>query len=1696
MSVAGAVSAGAQTASTFYGFGGASAGDGDEPTALIQAQDGNFYGITSYGGNATGCADDNNISTGCGTIFRISPTGSEAVLYKFPGAVGGATPNKYGGIPSSLIQGPDGNIYGTTLVGGLAQQPALSCAGSSGATVPCCVDSNNNAVGCGTIFEFSPTQAASITPNILYTFSGTTDGGAPGNLILGTNGSLSPVIYGTTLSCSNCDFTSASGQFDPNSGGTVFSIMPSGIIPAIPTPIVSFLTPGTSLAFPNSLVQANQNTFYGTAQMGGGSCLNDLGCGGIFQISSSGASSSIQDLWYFSGNVSPTPAAAKVAANPAVQKRSARPSPQTVVAQSGSRFPVVFPFDFSPAPISLVMDNAGDVYGTTPPVCLMEDTVDGNNTAQYLPISNCNTSSSSYLAELQGSIFQLVPPSSGSSLNIPYTFSGNGPSPQTPPLDGGGSIAGVMLATDGNFYGLSGDGATTGELFTLQVQNQSITEYARLNPSFTPNSMIQGADGNFYGTSSAEYAGISCGLPCGPPPHFYGTVFEVVPPAPLQPPVQLSFSQSPITLGQSSKLAWTVPNANSLTSQQCFPFIEGTNASTAGNWSQASMRPATSILDGVLSGSLSLAPTAEGNYTYTLTCGGIVSGLATLQVSAPPPLTISPTTLPGATAGIAYSVTLTPGGGSGSSYQFSITSGSESLAVLGLNFSAGAGVISGTPPGTGTASFTVELADSLGDTFSRSYTLTVNSVTAPYSFEGAASGDGNGPTMLIQAQDGNFYGITSFGGGGGANCVNNAGSSDGCGTIFRFTPGGTKDTVLHSFTGGADGGIPNSIIQGQDGNIYVATMIGGPDSATSNPNSTALNICTDPNTSDAEPCCIHSYFSSGSLTSSPAACGAIFEFNPSQAAPLTLNPLYTFTGGTDGASPGTLILGSTGSEAEVIFGTTLACSYCGSNSSGQEFGDNAGFNIFGTAFDFVPSGSTAVTPTTIVTFPHSFTPNFSLAYPNSLIQSGTDTLYGTTQMGGDTNITLEPQNPPSPTTPCPANSNDGFGCGGVFEVSITEKTVAELCDFGDNSCLPPVTVADEPVSASLKSPERFSPETVVAQSGARFPVGGNSWSYTTLPIALTIDSSGSIYGTTPPGCAVGSTYSPNPNCTGTDPNGNSAFEVSSVFKMVPPASAGSSGTLDTLYSFTGNNDGGGTEAGLILAADGNFYGASGAGSSTSEVFAATSSGISSYAALNVAYTPTWLIQGSDGNLYGTSLSGGSGFGAFFQVKPPTPLPLPVQLSFANSSINLGSTATLTWNVPNAFSLSSQQCYPFVQANQTGAGTWSAPGSGSNSEGVYSNSATITPTKTGTFNYAVTCGGVVSGYVSLTVSYPPLSISPTSLPAGAAETLYSETLTPGGGSGTGYQFSITAGSASLTALGLSLSTAGVISGTPTAGGIATFTVQLIDSLNDSITQAYTLSVNRVMPIITWSPASTIIHGGAGSNVLNASANTSGTFTYSATPTAGGSPINITGGTATLAVGSYNLTANFTPTNTAVYDSAQSTATLLVSGESVWIVDGTGGLSELAGDGYGITTSADPGANLGVAIDSSGNVWTVGSGSTLLEETNQAGASLATISSGTGGLNSPAAIAIDGNGQIWIVDGDNSVSLFSNAGAALSPSTGFTGAPLSTPSGIAVDLSGSVWITNKGSNSVTRILGAAAPAAPLSTAAANQTTGEKP
>jgi uncharacterized repeat protein (TIGR03803 family) len=85
---------------TLYSFSGGN--DGSSPYAgVIQANDGNLYGTTAYGG-----------TNGDGTVFQITTHGQLATLYSFTGGNDGSSPF------AALIQASDGNFYGTTAYGG------------------------------------------------------------------------------------------------------------------------------------------------------------------------------------------------------------------------------------------------------------------------------------------------------------------------------------------------------------------------------------------------------------------------------------------------------------------------------------------------------------------------------------------------------------------------------------------------------------------------------------------------------------------------------------------------------------------------------------------------------------------------------------------------------------------------------------------------------------------------------------------------------------------------------------------------------------------------------------------------------------------------------------------------------------------------------------------------------------------------------------------------------------------------------------------------------------------------------------------------------------------------------------------------------------------------------------------------------------------------------------------------------------------------------------------------------------------------------------------------------------------------------------------------------------------------------------------------------------------------------------------
>jgi uncharacterized repeat protein (TIGR03803 family) len=213
------------TLTTLYSFcSQISCNDGTGPAAaMVQAPNGNLYGTTGAGG-----------VNGHGTVFTITTGGTLTTLHNF--CLETNCPD--GDEPNGLIQGADGNFYGTTQYGG--------------------------ANGDGTVFKIT----TSGTLTTLHSFNDVTDGAFPlAGLVQAANG----ILYGTTY------------EGSPNGNGTVFSITTTGTL----TTLYSFCSlsgcsDGGLLTAP--LIQATNGNLYGATE-GGGSA--DYGT--VFEMTPGGA---------------------------------------------------------------------------------------------------------------------------------------------------------------------------------------------------------------------------------------------------------------------------------------------------------------------------------------------------------------------------------------------------------------------------------------------------------------------------------------------------------------------------------------------------------------------------------------------------------------------------------------------------------------------------------------------------------------------------------------------------------------------------------------------------------------------------------------------------------------------------------------------------------------------------------------------------------------------------------------------------------------------------------------------------------------------------------------------------------------------------------------------------------------------------------------------------------------------------------------------------------------------------------------------------------------------------------------------------------------------------------------------------------------------------------------------------------------
>jgi uncharacterized repeat protein (TIGR03803 family) len=211
----------AQTETVLYSFSNDGV-DGNSPfSSLTLDAKGNLYGTADYGGT----------SDGSGTVFKISPNGTETVLYDFTGGADGANPDT-----SGVVFDKAGNLYGTTNFGG---------ANSAGA-----------------VYKLTPSG----TETVLHSFAADgVDGYSPdGGLVIDRLGNL----YGTTISGGASNF------------GTVFMVTPAGV----ETVLHSFAADGTEGCNPRGgVVLGKKKILYGTT-FGCGA----QGAGTVFQLTKSG----------------------------------------------------------------------------------------------------------------------------------------------------------------------------------------------------------------------------------------------------------------------------------------------------------------------------------------------------------------------------------------------------------------------------------------------------------------------------------------------------------------------------------------------------------------------------------------------------------------------------------------------------------------------------------------------------------------------------------------------------------------------------------------------------------------------------------------------------------------------------------------------------------------------------------------------------------------------------------------------------------------------------------------------------------------------------------------------------------------------------------------------------------------------------------------------------------------------------------------------------------------------------------------------------------------------------------------------------------------------------------------------------------------------------------------------------------------
>jgi uncharacterized repeat protein (TIGR03803 family) len=716
MMFAGQTPVSAQFYEKLYSFTDVRASDlrskGGYPEAeLVLGRDGNFYGTTVAGG-----------SSGYGTVFRMNPAGVMTTLVEF-GPTGGRFPR------AGLVQGGDGNFYGTTNAGGVS--------------------------GYGTVFRMTP--AGVLTTLVEF---GPTGGRFPyGALVQGSDGNF----YGTTL---------ASGS---DGYGTVFRITPAGTLTTLV--VFSSAANGSPRA---GLVQGADGNFYGTTNSG------------VFRMTPAGVMTPLAAFGFSGeapygaliqgsdGNFYGTTYAGGASAYGTVFRVTPVGVLTTLVSfgTTGCRFPRG----------ALVQGSDGSFYGTTvangwdghgtvfrvTPAGVLTTLVEFGSSGPRLPRAGLvqgsdgnfygTTSANGY--DGYGTVFRMTP---AGGLTTLVEFARKGVS-----QFGSEPQAGLVQGSDGDFYGTTLVGGTEGHGTVFKItparELTILVEFTDKGPSnkgrLARAGLLQGSDGNFYGTTNE---GGAKGL---------GTVFRMTPSGELATLVEFTGNDG---LFKGSNL--------------CAGMVQGRDGNFYGMTNGGGRDGMGTVFRMTPAGEFTTLVEFSGNEAPALGA----HPLAGLTLGADG--NFYGTTQMGGANDLGTLFRMTPQGVLTTLVEFGNTNLSNNGKFPAARLVQGRdGNFYGTTNYGG--------AKDAGTVFRMTPAGVLTTLVEFTGKDGPCKGENPWGSTLVESPDGNFYGTTAIGG------------ASNCGTVFKMTQGGVLTTLVE-FT---DDGKPQSgLCLGADGNLYGTT---------------------------------------------------------------------------------------------------------------------------------------------------------------------------------------------------------------------------------------------------------------------------------------------------------------------------------------------------------------------------------------------------------------------------------------------------------------------------------------------------------------------------------------------------------------------------------------------------------------------------------------------------------------------------------------------------------------------------------------------------------------------------------------------------------------------------------------------------------------------------------------------------------